>query len=51
MTVQTWALDIVQDKAYLRLDCHSAVKMDDFFVLPPYKHDTSKFQDTCAVTF
>jgi hypothetical protein len=51
MTVQIWALEIVQHKVYLRLDCPSAVKMDDFFVVPPYQHDTSMFQDTCALTF
>jgi hypothetical protein len=53
MTVQIWALEIVQDKAYIivKLDCHSAVKMDDFFVVPPYQHDTFKFQDTRALTF
>jgi hypothetical protein len=45
MTVQICALEIVQDKACLRLDCRSAIKMDDVFVVPPYQRDTSKFQD------
>jgi hypothetical protein len=40
-------MEILQDKANLKLDYHSAVKMDDFFVVPPYQRDTSKFQDMC----
>ena len=35
------SLKNVQDKAYLRLGFHSAIKMDDFFVVPPYQRDTS----------
>jgi hypothetical protein len=45
MSVQTCALEIAQDKAYLKLGCHSAVKMDDFFVVPPHQRDTSITQD------